>query len=58
MSKIDWRTEEVKSLADYFYKILTTAPIGLCMHIVEIYCEELAKVSSELNKKHTRNYRL
>lgn len=44
VSKTDWRAEDVKNLADYIYKVLSTAPIGLCMHIVEVFCEELAKV--------------
>uniref|UniRef100_A0A1B6MJI1 Ribosomal RNA processing protein 1 homolog n=1 Tax=Graphocephala atropunctata TaxID=36148 RepID=A0A1B6MJI1_9HEMI len=44
VARIEWPEEQVQQLADVYYKTLSAAPLGLNMHIIEIFCEELAKV--------------
>lgn len=44
VARLGWSTNEVQQLADVYQKTLTTAPMGLNMHIAEVFCEELAKV--------------
>lgn len=48
VARLGWPTNEVQQLVDIYQKTLTTAPMGLSMHIIEVFCEELAKVMSLL----------
>uniref|UniRef100_A0A1B6F737 Ribosomal RNA processing protein 1 homolog n=1 Tax=Cuerna arida TaxID=1464854 RepID=A0A1B6F737_9HEMI len=44
VARIGWPKDEVQQLSDVYYRTLNTAPLGLNMHITEVFCEELAKV--------------
>ncbi|XP_054257200.1 ribosomal RNA processing protein 1 homolog A-like [Macrosteles quadrilineatus] len=44
VARSGWRDSEVKQLTHVYHQTLTSAPMGLNMHIIEVFCEELAKV--------------
>lgn len=44
VGRIGWPESEVQKLADMYFNTLNSAPMGLSMHIIEVFCEELAKV--------------
>jgi hypothetical protein len=45
LKKAEWKKKQVKDFCNELYKALTLAPIGFNMHFIEIYLEELAKVT-------------
>lgn len=46
-----WDKKDVKALADMYYCVLSeNSSLGLKLHLIEIYCEELAKVKYSLSR--------
>uniref|UniRef100_A0A1B6I949 Ribosomal RNA processing protein 1 homolog n=1 Tax=Homalodisca liturata TaxID=320908 RepID=A0A1B6I949_9HEMI len=44
VARSGWSKDQVQQLSDVYYRTLNAAPLGLSMHIIEVFCEELAKV--------------
>uniref|UniRef100_A0A1B6CAA2 Ribosomal RNA processing protein 1 homolog n=1 Tax=Clastoptera arizonana TaxID=38151 RepID=A0A1B6CAA2_9HEMI len=48
IQKVNWNDEDVTYLADMYFGVLSQAnTLGLKLHLIEIYCEELAKIGRE-----------
>ncbi|KAK9507678.1 hypothetical protein O3M35_007481 [Rhynocoris fuscipes] len=45
IEKFEWKKKQISKLAEALKTAFTNAPLGLLMHVCEIYLEELAKVS-------------